>query len=92
VAALPLRSTVQSAPGPLLPDFTKGIDPTADATIASRGAIGQQQKHDLLMTDPSYREVAMNQHSKASSAGAAIVAVLSVVAAVGALYAPLFLL
>jgi hypothetical protein len=44
------------------------------------------------MTDPSYREVAMNQHSKASSAGAAIVAVLSVVAAVGALYAPLFLL
>jgi hypothetical protein len=34
----------------------------------------------------------MNQHKKASSAGASIVAALSVVAAVGALYAPLFLL
>lgn len=33
----------------------------------------------------------MNQHRKANSAGASVVAVISVVAAVGTLYLPLFL-
>ena len=33
----------------------------------------------------------MNQHRKANSAGASVVAVISVVAAIGTLYLPLFL-